>query len=235
MLLVQALLHRSAVLERERDGREVPSIASNERLEFLGDAVLSMLVAHYAYVTFPEYGEGMLTEVRAALVRRSTLAIVADSLGLGDLVYMGRAERKPGTRGRTTVLAEALEALVAAVFLDQGLERARLFVIDTFGGQIPSLLERAGSLNAKSRLQQLAQSRKQPIPAYTMLERSGPAHDSRFTVEARVGDVREVGSGTSKQSAEQQAALALLSKLESQLPNGPQADERQNIARENEP
>jgi ribonuclease-3 len=213
-LLLQALLHRSAVLERQRDGVAVPSIPSNERLEFLGDAVLSMLVAHYAIAQFPDYGEGMLTEVRAALVRRSTLAILAEALDLGSMMYMGRAERRVGGRGRTTVLAEALEAVVAAIYLDQGLERTREFVSSLLEDRVTMLLERARSLNAKSRLQQVVQTYLRVLPEYTLIQRSGPAHDSRFTVEARAGEFSARGQGTSKQAAEQYAALALLELVE---------------------
>ena len=113
-LLIQALVHRSYVLERERDGRDPLPCASNERLEFLGDAILGMLVARLAFDRFPEYDEGRLTAVRGALVRRSTLALLAEPLGLGELIYMGRLERQSGGRGRATVIAEAFEALLAA-------------------------------------------------------------------------------------------------------------------------
>ncbi len=212
-LLLQSLLHRSAILERQRDHAVLPNMESNERLEFLGDAVLSMLVAEYAYTNFRGYDEGRLTEVRAALVRRSTLSILAEELGMADLLYVGRSERRPGTRGRMTVLAEALEAVVAAVFLDQGLETARRFVVTLLEGRIPYLLQRAGSLNPKSRLQELAQSTLHQLPTYALLGRSGPAHDSRFTVEASVGGYHATGHGTSKQEAEQQAAQMLLEQI----------------------
>jgi ribonuclease III len=212
-LLLQALVHRSALLERQRDGVEMSGLASNERLEFLGDAVLSMLIAHYSYLSFPDYDEGRLTEVRAALVRRSTLGILAEQLGIGELVYMGRAERKQGGRGRATVLAEAFEALVAALFLDQGLASARQFVADLLDGQVPSLLERAGTLNAKSRLQELAQSNQWALPRYRLIQRTGPAHDSRFTVEVQAGDHGGTGAGPSRQAAEQRAAQELLTTL----------------------
>jgi ribonuclease-3 len=216
-LLLQALLHRSAVLERQRDHVTLPTIASNERLEFLGDAVLSMLIAQYAYENFTDYDEGRLTEARAALVRRSTLAILADALGMAELLYVGRAERRPASRGRMTVLAEALEAVVAAVYLDQGLDVARQFVFKLLEGRIPYLLQRADSLNPKSRLQELAQSQLRLLPTYVLLSRTGPAHDSRFTVEAHVGEYQSTGLGTSKRDAEQRAAQLLLDKVESAL------------------
>jgi ribonuclease-3 len=173
-----------------------------------------MLVAEYAFAHFPDYGEGMLTEVRAALVRRSTMALLAEAMDLGLLVYMGRAERRLGSRGRMTVLAEALEALVAAIYLDQGLEQTRRFVSGLLDERLEFLLERAGGLNAKSRLQQLAQVHLRVQPSYTLVGRSGPAHDSMFTVEVHAGEYIQQGYGSSKQRAEQDAALSLLHMLE---------------------
>jgi ribonuclease-3 len=212
-LLLQALLHRSAVLEWERDGKPALPLPSNERLEFLGDAILSMLVAHYAFRRFPEYDEGKLTEVRSALVRRSSLAILAEDLDLGNLMYMGRAEQRSGGRGRATVLAEALEAVLAAVFLDQGLLQAEAFLERQLTGKVELLLSRAHTLNPKSRLQELAQAHLRVMPRYTLVERRGPDHDSRFEVEARAGDYTTRGEGASKQEAEQEAAQALLTLL----------------------
>jgi ribonuclease-3 len=176
-----------------------------------------MLVAEHAFCNFREYDEGRLTEVRAALVRRSTLALLAEELGIADLVYMGRSERKPGSRGRMTVLAEALEAVAAALYLDQGLDVARRFVFRLLEGRIPYLLQRADALNPKSRLQHVAQSQLRQLPTYVLLGRTGPAHDSRFTVEARVGDYHATGHGTSKQGAEQRAAQMVLEQIQSLL------------------
>jgi ribonuclease-3 len=217
-LLLQALLHRSYVLERERDGLPPLALPSNERLEFLGDAVLSMLVAQLAYHGYPDYDEGRLTEVRSALVRRSTLALIAEELHLDDLLYMGRTEQRRGGRGHATVLAEAFEAVLAAIYLDQGLEQAEAFLARQLGGRVDALLARAGGLNAKSRLQEFAQARLRIIPRYTVLERRGPAHDSRFDAQATVGDYQAIGTGTSIQSAEQAAARALLDVLSAALP-----------------
>ena len=208
-LLLQALLHRSLVLERERDGQQPLTLASNERLEFLGDAVLSMLVAHLAFRRFPDADEGRLTEIRSGLVRRSTLAVLAERLDLGRLMYMGRQETRSGGRGRATVLAEAFEAVLAAVFLDQGLEAAERFIERQLEGQVEALLAHAGGLNAKSRLQEAAQAHLRVIPEYTLLQRSGPAHDSRFVAEVRAGAYRALGEGSSRRLAEQDAAQRL--------------------------
>lgn len=227
-LLLQALLHRSAVIERQRDGDPEPEMASNERLEFLGDAVLNMLIARYAFDAFPDYDEGRLTELRAALVRRSTLGLLADSIDLASCIYMGRSERKAGARGKMTVLAEGLEALVAAIYLDRGLETTGAFVARLLRDRVPELVERAGSLNAKSRLQEFAQTHLRVIPTYALIGSSGPAHDARFTVEVVAGPYRAHGSGTSKQGAEQRAALTLLDEIRavsSDSGNAPHADQ----------
>src|SRR5579864_9424916 len=143
-LPVQALLHRSAVLEQERAGRTLDWIASNERLEFLGDAVLNALAAHLVYEWFPLADEGVLTEARSALVRRTTFALLADDLGLGDLVYMATAERRAAGRGRATVLAEALEAVIGAVYLDHGWEAAQRLARGMLSGRIEGLLAAMG-------------------------------------------------------------------------------------------
>ena len=212
-LLLQALIHRSAVLERERDGRPPLPIASNERLEFLGDAVVNLLAAEFAYLRYPELHEGHLTEVRSSLARRSTMGLLAQELGLGELVYMGRSEARASGRGHLTVLAEALEALVAALYLDQGLQAARSFLEGQFAARVDELVASGAALNAKSRLQELAQARLGVIPRYTLLSRSGPAHDSRFLVAVEAADHTGQGEGTSKQGAEQHAAELLLDRL----------------------
>lgn len=221
-LLIQALVHRSYVLERERDGREPLPCPSNERLEFLGDAILGMLVAGLAYDRFPEYDEGRLTAVRVALVRRSTLALLAEPLSLGDLIYMGRLERQSGGRGRATVIAEAFEALLAALYLDRGLAQAEQFLFGQLEGRLDALLDRADSLDAKSQLQKLVQARLRAMPSYLLLGRTGPAHDSRFQVQVGAGEYRAFGEGSSKQKAEQVAAAALLSELQASLPPIPE-------------
>jgi ribonuclease-3 len=230
-LLLQALLHRSAVIERQRDGDPEITLPSNERLEFLGDAILSMLIAHYAFEQFPESDEGQLTEIRAALVRRSTLAILAESINLGTYLYMGRSERKSGGRGRNTVLAEGLEALVAAIFLDRGLDAAGEFVASMLRDRVSEFMNRAGTLNAKSRLQEFAQTHLKLIPAYSMVGSSGPAHDTRFSVAVTAGQYAAVGSGTSKRGAEQDAARTLLEEMQPVVEDGAAASDKLNALR----
>lgn len=214
LLARQALLHRSAVLERERESRPVPELPSNERLEFLGDAVVNMLMAEFAFHRFPECDEGRLTEIRSALARRSSMTMFAESIGLGSFVIMSRAEARKGTRGHATVLAEAMEAVIAAIYLDQGFAAVSRLVHDMLARFGDGLLRDAEAANAKSRLQQVAQSRFRTVPSYVLVSRSGPAHDSRFDVQVQIGDLNASGQGTSRQGAEQHAAAALLLRLQ---------------------
>jgi ribonuclease-3 len=223
-LLLQALMHRSYVLEHEHDAEAQAGIASNERLEFLGDAVLGALVAQYAYLAFPEEDEGRLTEIRSALVRRSTLASVAEAMGLERLLILGRTERGRTGKGHDTVLAEGFEAVLAAIFLDRGLDHAQAFVQRHLLSRAEEVLLRAATANAKSRLQERAQAELQTLPVYTLLSRTGVPHESEFEVEVRAGEHCARGIGSSRRAAEQQAAQALLAQLEQrdggQLPPG---------------
>ena len=217
-LLLQALVHRSYVLERERDGLDPIAIPSNERLEFLGDAVAGLLVARLAFETFPDYDEGQLTVVRSALVRRSTLALLAEEIGLGDLLYTGRAEQNRNGKGYATVLGEAFEAVLAALYLDQGLAQAQRFLFSRLEGRIHHFLERATRLNAKSALQEYAQAQLRMIPVYELLARSGPPHESRFSVQVQLGEFTETATGSSIRGAEQEAAQRLLRRLKVLFP-----------------
>lgn len=212
-LPAQALLHRSAVLEQERAGRTVDWLPSNERLEFLGDAIVNALVAHLVFERFPDGDEGMLTEARSALVRRSTFALLAEDLGLGDVVYMASAERRAAGQGRATVLAEAFEAVIGAVYLDQGWEAARTLAHRSIMGRLDEVLAAIGEGNPKARLQELGQVRMGVLPEYALLERRGPDHASSFRVEARIESFSAVGEGTSRKRAEQSAARALMEVL----------------------
>ena len=217
-LPVQALVHKSALIERSRAGQPLPDISSNERLEFLGDSVLTLLVSHLVYDRFPDFDEGRLTEARSALVRRSTLARLAESLGLANLVYMSVDVLRGDSRGRATVLAEAFEAVLGAIYLDHGFEAARQFVAGQYAGRIDELVAQMSLVNAKSRLQEKSQAILREVPRYSLLSRRGPDHDSRFEVEVRAGPYVERGEGSSKQAAEQSAARALLDVLEAAPP-----------------
>jgi ribonuclease-3 len=212
-LLKAALIHSSFVNENPQAAPE-----SNERLEFLGDAVLGLVVADDLYAIYPDQDEGQLTELRTLLVRRDTLAKAARRLKLGDDLYLGKGEESGGGRSRPTNLAHAYEALVGAVFLDQGLETAREFVRSSLDQEFQSLPLRLFPLDPKSRLQEMSQSRYQTPPQYRLVEAVGPDHQRRFTVEVIVGGAPlGRGEGLSKQDAEKEAARAALAQLEQQL------------------
>jgi ribonuclease-3 len=205
-LLQQALVHRSFLNEN-------PDfiLPANERLEFLGDALLDFIVGEYLYQSYPEMDEGQLTSLRAALIREKTLAQFAQSIHLGDYLYLSRGEDEGGGRSRVALLADAFEALVAAIYLDRGLEAVREFVMRFVKPEIVHILENGLDKDHKSRLQEWAQGEFQLTPVYrTVLER-GPDHAKEFTVEVLVGDkIYGRGEGRSKQAAEQSAAAQAL-------------------------
>lgn len=216
-LAAQALLHRSVVLEQERAGHRLDWLPSNERLEFLGDAVLNAMAARLVYDCFPAWDEGRLTEARSALVRRATFAQLAEDLGLGDLVYMGNAERRGDGRGRATVLGEAFEAVVGAVYLDQGWDSAHRLALSVLEPRFAALIASIGQGNPKARLQELSQARFGELPEYALVERRGPDHAGRFRVQVRAGPYAAEGEGTSRKRAEQAAANSLFDVAGDQL------------------
>lgn len=209
-LLEQALVHSSYVNENPQS-----TPRSNERLEFLGDAVLGLVVADELYAAYPDQDEGELTELRTHLVRRETLAKAARRLNLGEELLLGRGEQAGGGRARPTNLSHAYEALVGAIFLDRGLAAARRFVRRSLSDEFGSIAERAFPLDPKSRLQEISQSRYQAPPSYRLVDAEGPDHARRFTVEVIVdGRALGAGSGRSKQEAEKAAAREALDQLE---------------------
>jgi ribonuclease-3 len=208
-LLEQALVHSSYINEN-------PGLApaSNERLEFLGDAVLGLVIAEKLYQDFPQFTEGEMTRLRAALVRRDTLARLARAIRLGDYLYLGRGEEASGGRRKPGNLAGALEALVAAIFFDQGLATTRDFILKLFNTELQRVVSQGVEVDYKSKLQELIQARQQSAPTYHVIEAVGPDHDKRFTVEVRVDDtVLGRGAGKSKKMAETEAALSALQQL----------------------
>ena len=204
-LALEALRHGSYAHERSlAAGREV--LRSNERLEFLGDAVLGMLIARRVYERFPEATEGELTRLRAALVREESLAIVARQLGLGELLLLGRGEQRSGGRENAARLADALEAVIAAVLLSCGLERTQ----ETVERVLAPLFDQTLARDPKTELQQLFQSRRRS-PHYQVLAVAGPDHARSYEVEVRLdGTPLGHGRGRSKKEAEQAAARAAL-------------------------
>jgi len=201
-LLERALVHRSYV-------NEYPDSApiSNERLEFLGDAVLGLVVAEKLFQDFTKLTEGKMTKLRAALVCQDTLARIAGTIELGGYLYLGKGEEASGGRHKTANLARVLEAVIGAVYLDQGLVSAGGFISRVFSQELKKVARWGAGVDYKSRLQEAVQSRGQTAPVYKVIEEEGPDHDKRFTVEVRVGKkVLGKGSGKSKKTAEVAAA-----------------------------
>lgn len=203
LLLRLALVHRSFIHERPSEAPE-----SNERLEFLGDALLGLVIAHELYARFPDEPEGRLTEMRARLVRMESLAGLAAELDIGERLYLGRGEESSGGRLRQRNLASAVEAVLGAVLLDQGYPVARDLVVLLFTDALQSLAEEI-PWNYKSLFQEAVQATGRHAPTYDMVAQEGPEHTKMFVVEVRIdGEVAAVGRGTSKQRAEQEAARA---------------------------
>jgi len=208
-LLQQALVHRSYLNENAE-----LRLTSNERLEFLGDAVLGFVVASELYDRFPDLSEGDLTNLRATLVRGETLGQIALSLELGEYLYLGRGEEDSGGRTRLRNLSCALEAVIGAVFVDQGFDVTRSFILNLLGDKIPLAAEDKSQVDYKSRLQHIIQSEQKITPGYRTIEEVGPDHAKVFTVEVLAGDsVLGQGSGRSKRAAEMDAARQALQKL----------------------
>jgi ribonuclease-3 len=199
-LLDRALTHRSH------------GSANNERLEYLGDAVLTFVVAEMLYRAFPDASEGELSRFRASLVSGEALAGIASSLGIGDHLRLGEGEMKSGGQRRATILADALEAVFGAVFLDQGLGAARRVAERLFQAPIAALPSAADLKDPKTRLQEWLQGRGHALPAYTVLEVSGEPHDQRFLIRCEVPDLSlaAVAEGSSRRRAEQEAAQRIL-------------------------
>lgn len=202
-LLRQALAHRSWCGEQG-------NVPSNERLEFLGDAVLGLVVARHAYLRFPDFPEGKLAKVRSAVVNARVLAEIADEVGVGRVLLLGKGEEASGGRAKASLLADAVEAVIGAVYLDGGWEAAEPVVLSLLGERIAHAAEEPDDFDHKSRLQELAVHRGEGTPRY-VVEGSGPDHDRVYRAEVFVAG-RSVGrgEGTSKKDAEQEAALSAL-------------------------
>jgi len=187
---------------------------SNERLEFLGDAVLNFTVTEELYGEFPKLPEGELTEIRASLVCRDTLAELASSLRLGDWLLLGRGEETNGGRAKVSNLANAMEALIGALYLDQGLAKARRFILRHLKPELEKIKAGRMTPNYKALVQELIQGQNRPTPVYRLVEATGPDHSKQFTVEVLVeGEALGRGTGKSKKIAESQAARAAWEKL----------------------
>jgi ribonuclease-3 len=195
-LLRQALTHRSH------------SAHHNERLEFLGDAVLNCVIAAELYRNYPALAEGELSRVRASLVNGQSLSALATELGLGPQLLLGEGELRSGGAQRASTLANAVEALIGAVFLDGGFESARSFTLRIFAALLQEVDPRVAGKDAKTLLQELLQARHLPLPQYTVVGTAGEAHEQSFRVECRIPelDIVTLGEGASRRTAEQAAA-----------------------------
>jgi ribonuclease-3 len=209
-LLQRALTHRSYLNEHP----EFP-FEDNERLEFLGDAVLDFVTGEYLYHRFPEQHEGSLTSLRSVLVRRTTLADFARRWDLGRHLMMGHGEAETGGRNRAATLCAAFEAVIGALYLDQGLDSVLQAIEPLVIPQITRTLKERLDKDPKSSLQEIAQGRLHKTPRYRTVAESGPDHAKEFTVEATIGgDVYGTGKGHNKQEAAQEAARAALERFE---------------------
>jgi ribonuclease-3 len=210
-LLEQALTHSSRLPERAADD---PS-SDNEKLEFLGDAVLELIVSEELIRIFPHWSEGQLSKSRARLVNATSLCTAAVKLGLGKYLRLGKGEEKTGGRAKPALLADAYEAVVAAVYLDGGLDLVRGFVLRSLVEEVVALeAEFLGRSDYKSALQEWLQAQGRAPGDYRVVEETGPDHEKTFRVQVSIaGEVAAVGVGKSKKEAEQLAALAALNRL----------------------
>lgn len=207
-LFARALTHRSA------NGR------NNERLEFLGDAVLDFVISEALVRTREEADEGDLSRLRASLVKDSSLARIAAELGLGEYLILGSGERKTGGHRRASILADALEAIFGAVYLDAGFDAAKQMIEQVFASRLEALPDASELRDPKTRLQEWLQARKLALPVYELTRVSGEDHKQRFEVSCMVGELSQTtaGSASSRRKAEQQAALKMLEAIAGDTP-----------------
>jgi len=202
-LLEAALTHRSAATN------------NNERLEFLGDSVLSLIISSALYEKFPDSDEGVLSRLRASLVKGETLSELAKDLNLGDYINLGSGELKSGGFRRASILADAFEALIGAIYLDGGLEEAKKFILSHFSTRLQNLNPQLVNKDPKTQLQEYLQARGLPLPVYNVVAIEGKSHQQTFIVEGQVDVVNQVitGKGRSRRYAEQQVADKILGLL----------------------
>lgn len=208
-LLEQAMVHDSYLNEHPHF-----ALASNERLEFLGDAVLGLIIAQKLYHDFPRLTEGEMTRLRSSLVRQDTLAHAAQSIKLGEHLYLGKGEEATGGRMKPANLARALEAVIAAIFLDQGLAITEGIVLKLFGKTLQKAVRQGVAVDCKTQLQEYFQAKLKKIPTYRVVATTGPPHERNFIVEVRIGDtLLGKGTGKSKKAADTEAARSALERL----------------------
>ncbi|MBD3250186.1 MAG: ribonuclease III [Candidatus Pacebacteria bacterium] len=211
-LLERALTHRSALNE---PGSGTSSNKSNERLEFLGDAVLELITTQFLFDKFPQEPEGVLTSYRSALVRTTTLGQVAQELNLGEKLYMSKGEEATGGRTNPSLLADTMEAVIGALYLDQGLSATQEFISDLIFPKIDQIQEQKLYKDPKSWLQELVQAEGYSTPRYRLVKAVGPDHQKIFTIEVMIDDqVWGTGQGSNKQAAQQEAAAEAIDRFQ---------------------
>jgi len=205
-LLQQALTHRS-----------YSRSANNERLEFFGDSILNLVISKYIYQQFAEANEGELSRIRASLVKQETLALVAMDMGLGAYIYLGGGELKSGGYRRASILADVLEAVIAAIYLDSDYQQTETVILNLFQTYLQNLPDAGELKDSKTRLQENLQAKKLELPEYEVEHTSGKSHNQIFTVSCNIAmlDLKTSGSGSSRKKAEQQAATKMLKKISS--------------------
>ncbi len=202
-LLDLAFIHKSYVNEHH-----ISKVKHNERLEFLGDAVLELIVTKYLYLNYPQKEEGDLTNWRSALVKGQHLAIIANDLGLGVYLYLSKGEERSGGRKKNYILANTVEALIGAIYLDQGYESAENFIVKYITSRLDYILKLGEYVDAKSKFQEKSQEIIGITPDYRFISETGPDHQKEFIMALFIGEEKIAeGKGSSKQKAEQQAAI----------------------------
>jgi ribonuclease-3 len=208
-LIETAICHSSYINEQTDE-----TLADNEKLEFLGDAVLSLAAGHMLMNHFPDLHEGDLSRLRASLVNETRLASIARTINLGEFLKLGKGEIQTKGHEKNSILADAYEAVIAAVYLDNGFNAAFTLVTAHFSPLLHSIAKPTANQDYKSRLQELVQTTHKSIPVYQIIEESGPDHDKTFITQLKINDIIAQGSGKSKKIAEQEAAKKALEILE---------------------
>jgi ribonuclease III len=207
-LLRQAFIHRSYLNETKE------KLSSNERLEFLGDSILSFVISQYLYNKYPQFNEGLLTNIRSLVVNTKSLAIIAKNLKFGELLMLSKGEEESHGRENDSLLANSVESVIGALFIDQGIDAVKDFVLTILAPKIDDIVEHRTFKDPKSMLQEYVQSQKQNSPVYKVLEEVGPPHAKIFTMGVFVQDeLYGQGTGKSKQEAEENAAKQALNQI----------------------
>jgi len=208
-LLKRSLTHRSFLNENKDE-----ELKNNERLEFLGDAVLELIISEYLFNTYPERAEGDLTSFRAAVVKTDSLAKISKQLGIGEFLLMSKGEEMTGGREKDYLLANTFEAIIGALYLDQGYEPVKEFLIKHLVPQISTIVKYRLDIDSKTKLQETTQTKFKTTPVYKVIKEKGPDHDKVFTVAVMIkGKIYGEGEGITKQKAEDAAASQALRKL----------------------